>query len=116
MLFKLFQVKDVENTEFAFMPYRWGKEYDFNGLYECTYTGYIDTTFDLEITDTLERIFQYGNVGKFPNYNTRSISVSDIIVLGTNPFHAYYVEDFGFTEVPRKNLSYADIESWWDEN
>lgn len=115
MRFKLFQIKDVQNTDFAFMSYKWAKDYDFNGFYEMTYDGHIDTTYDMNVGDTLENIFAYGNTNNFPNYNTRSVSVSDIIILGTNPLNAYYVDNLGFKKVETENLSYADIEAWWEK-
>lgn len=115
MRFKLFQIKDVQNTDFAFMSYEWAKDYDLNGFYEMTYDGDIDTTYDMDVSDTLDNIFAYGNTGNFPNYNTRSVSVSDIIILGTNPLSAYYVDSFGFKKLTNENLSYADIEAWWEK-
>lgn len=65
------------------------------GHYELVYRA------RLASDDTLDRIYQRFNTNHPPDFDGRSLSISDVIVLKKNGSEtAYYVDRFGFQEVP----------------
>ncbi|MBR5359737.1 MAG: hypothetical protein IK123_02505, partial [Lachnospiraceae bacterium] len=66
-----------------------------SGNYEQVYTGV------LEEGTTLDDLYERFNVDHPADYKGRSMSVSDVVVLHQNgEDKAYFVDSFGFTEVP----------------
>ena len=100
---KLYQ---TENRDYAFMPYEFAKEHNFNvNDYKLVAEFSIDNKNN---SDLLEHIFMLGNTNqelREKNPKMRSISVSDIIVCNGK---AYYVEPTGFKELEFNKLEEAE--------
>ena len=63
--------------------------------YEAVYTG------ELEEGTSLDDLYEKFNIDHPADYRGRSVSVSDVVVLHQNGENrAYFVDSFGFTEVP----------------
>ena len=63
--------------------------------YEAVYSG------ELEESATLDDLYEKFNIDHPADYKGRSMSVSDVVVLHQNgEDKAYYVDSFGFSEVP----------------
>ena len=91
---KIYQIEDIENVPYAFMPYDRAKDM----LNIDDYALVADTKLDDEDLD-LETIFTLGNTDKSifqPIKPMRSISVSDIIEVDGIK---YYVDSFGFKRI-----------------
>ena len=92
---KIYQIRDVANTDYAFRGYdEVVDKIDLND-YDLVATIYVPDEDD----DALEKIFTYGNTdkSKFTMIKPmRSISVSDIIEYDGAK---YYVDSFGFKEL-----------------
>ena len=95
--FKIHQIKDIENTDYAFRGYDPEK---FSFLdYECRYEG----EFAAEANDDIERcdiIFHVFNMRRPKDFEGHSLSMSDVIEIddGTSR-KLYYCNTFGWTQV-----------------
>ncbi len=97
-IYMLFQVKNGPET----------RDYRFSSTEELKKMGLtVDIkNYDLKYTkllgDTmLENIYKKFNSGKVPDFDGRSMSVSDVIVFCTGTADtAYYCDPFGFTQLP----------------
>ena len=90
MKYKLKQIKDVENCEYALKHYDWVKDKIDLKDYGVTYEGELDYP---EMPDALEDIFNVRCPGDFKG---RSMAVSDIVeVDGKN----YYCDGVGWVEL-----------------
>lgn len=99
--FFIFMKKETEK-ESLFMNYSWHERNNVPvnaGQYGFVYGGfYNQEDTDMEILDSVYSLF---NMNKPADYNRRSVSVSDVIAIaGKDGVHAYFVDSFGFTEVP----------------
>jgi len=103
-VFEIYQVKDGEQKrDFIFEPLdrlkAAGRSVE-RGNYEQVCAG----TFErgkAETTEILDALYQQFNIALPQDYRGRSMSVSDIIVLRNDgESAAYYVDSFGFAEVP----------------
>lgn len=76
---KIYQIKDIENTPYAFLGYRAAKVSGFsmNDYAEV----YQTTTAKGESDVVLERIFRQFNIEKPNDFKGHSLSVSDIVEL-----------------------------------
>ena len=93
MKYKLKQIKDVENCEYALKHYDWVKDKIDLKDYEVTYEGELDYP---EMPDALEELFDIFNVRCPKDFKGRSMAVSDIIeVDGKN----YYCDAVGWKEL-----------------
>lgn len=100
--YKIYQIKDIENTDYAFRGYD-PKKFKFAD-YECMYEGeYIDHPIDYETgeqrtaTDILEELFVQFNVSRPNDFKGHSMSMSDVVELekdGRRLF--FYCDTFGF--------------------
>ena len=99
---RIYQIKDVENTRYAFRPYR-GDEMWRKSDYECVKDYEIHPTCHYTDEDLLNDLFRISNVFGFgPDYKGRSLSVSDIIVINQK---AYYCDD----------VDWVVVHQGWDE-
>ena len=93
MKYKIKQIKDVENCEYALKHYDWVKDKidlkDYEVTYECE-LGYP------EMPDALEELFDIFNVRCPNDFKGRTMAVSDIVeVEGKN----YYCDGVGWVEL-----------------
>ena len=93
MKYKIKQIKDVENCEYAFRHYNWVKDkIDLND-YEVVYEGELDYP---KMPNALDELFDMFNVRRPNNFRGRSMSVSDIVeVDGEN----YYCDAVGWIKL-----------------
>ena len=82
-------------ADYRFMPYEYVKDKVNINDYDLV------AEFETPDDTSLDTVYRWGNNGKLQqDYKIRSISASDIIVKdGT----AYYVDSFGFKELPHIN-------------
>lgn len=93
MKYKIKQIKDVENCEYAFKHYNQVKNKIDLKDYEVTYEGKLDYP---EMPDALEELFDIFNVRRPNDFKGRSMAVSDIVeVEGKN----YYCDEVGWVEL-----------------
>lgn len=92
MKYRIYQIKDIGGTKYAFMSYDYAVK---NGLslddYELVYEGEIWRCPEEDLT--LEVLFERFNNQHPEDYKSRSMSVSDIVVLEDRK---YYCDSFGF--------------------
>lgn len=97
--YRVFQIKDIENSLYAFRGWRTAKEYFTFSNYKEVYAGTteVDETDENEPYMALEELFHILNVGAKPKgYKGHSLSVSDIVELDGV---LYYVDSFGWIEL-----------------
>ena len=93
MKYKIKQIKDVENCEYALKHYDWVKDKIDLKDYEVTYEGELDYP---EMPDALEELFDIFNVRCPNDFKGRTMAVSDIVeVEGKN----YYCDWVGWVEL-----------------
>lgn len=96
MEFSILQIKDLENSKYAFMGYDFALRYGFTlDDYEEVYSSDIEYK-EKDINAFLEKLFYIFNVKHPEDYHAHSLSVSDIIVVDG---HAYYVDSFGYATI-----------------
>lgn len=93
MNYKIKQIKDIDNCEYAFRHYNWVKDKINLDDYEVVYEGKLDY---LEMPNALEELFDIFNVRRPNDFKGHSMSVSDIVeVDGKN----YYCDAAGWVEL-----------------
>ena len=93
MKYKIKQIKDIRNCEYAFSHYDWCKDKINLDDYEVVYEGELECS---EISDALEELFEIFNVRHPEDFKGRSMSVSDIVEIeGKN----YYCDAFGWKKL-----------------
>ena len=101
--FKIHQIKDIENTIYAFSSFHPGdfNFADYEERYEMEFVSEDDKT-DLEICETIFYIF---NMRRPEDFTGHSLSISDIIELhrrGSSAF--YYCNSCGFIKLNKRDL------------
>lgn len=95
MRFKLYQLKDIKNCNYAFMWYSAAIKHGFSfDDYELVYEGNIQAGRYIE--DTLENIFVRFNIARPSDFHGHSMSMSDIVEIGGE---FYYTDDSGFKKI-----------------
>ena len=98
MKYKIKQIKDIENCEYAFRHFNWVKDKIDLKDYEVVYEGELDypkMPDELEDLFVLEELFDMFNVRRPEDFKGRSMSVSDIVeVDGDN----YYCDAVGWVK------------------
>ena len=93
MKYKLKQIKDVANCEYAFRHYNWVKDKINLDDYEVVYEGELDYP---EMPNALEELFEMFNIRRPEDFKGHSMSVSDIVeVDGEN----YYCDAMGWVKL-----------------
>ena len=97
--FSIYQIKEGSKAEqYKFCGLEYVKKQGIEVVasdYECVYSGI------LLKSDNLETLYSMFNDLPPADYKAHSVSVSDVIVTNRNhELHAYYVDSFGFTELP----------------
>lgn len=79
MKVKIYQIRDIENTSYAFRSYGFAK---MHGLSMNDYEEvYQTTTSRKDVFDALEDIFAKFNLNRPDDFKGRSLSVSDIVAI-----------------------------------
>ena len=97
MKYKIKQIKDLKNCDYAFMHYDWCKDKINLNDYEVAYEGEIEVTSS--INNTLEELFEIFNIRHPEDYKGRSLSVSDIVEIDGNN---YYCDSIGWVKLEDK--------------
>ena len=93
MNYKIKQIKDVDNCEYAFKHYNWCKDQIDLNDYKVVYEGELEYP---EMPNALEELFEIFNIRRPEDFKGRSMSVSDIVeVDGKN----YYCDAAGWVEL-----------------
>jgi len=98
------KILQTNNRKYAFMDYEWAIAYGFNlDDYKVVYE---EETYDyrqhkvdgeqITITRFLDTIYTRFNLYRPENYKARSLSTSDIVVLGDKK---YYCDSIGWKEI-----------------
>ena len=91
--FKIMQIKNMRDCDYAFMSYHFAKKHNFSlNDYEVVYE--FDTLADYDLDD----IYEMFNIHHPEDFRGHSLSVSDIIVKNNEMF---YVDSFGFAEIEK---------------
>lgn len=100
MKFKIFQIKDIANTDYAFRSYSENKfnVEDYDVVYDSEIDNYsAENLPDLEICEYLFVIF---NTNRPKDFNGHSLSTSDLIQLESNDTtRLYYCDSFGWKKI-----------------
>ena len=97
MIYKIHQIKDTENTAYAFRGYD-PKKFNFND-YECRYEGKFtdDTKTATEICEVIYYLF---NMRRPEDFKGHSLSMSDVIELDTGiSQRLYYCDMCGWQRI-----------------
>lgn len=97
MIYKIHQIKDTENTDYAFRGYD-PKKFNFND-YECRYEGEFteDTKTATEICEVIYYLF---NMRRPEDFKGHSLSMSDVIELDTGiSQRLYYCDMCGWQRI-----------------
>ena len=93
MKYKIKQIKDIRNCEYAFGHYNCCKDQINLDDYEVVYEDELEYS---EISDALEELFEIFNIRRPEDFEGRSMSVSDIVEIeGKN----YYCDAFGWKKL-----------------
>jgi hypothetical protein len=98
--FEIYQVKNEHTREYGWIDYEEVIEYNGefrNDVYAKVYESDIPGIDDSII---LEELFETFNTSHPADYNGRSLSVSDVIVIDSQ---AYFCERFGWKEIEFNN-------------
>lgn len=116
--FAILQIKESEDARgIQFMSYDFVKSQGHNpeiNFYDAIYAGPIVTT-GRETEFVLENLFERFNIGRPEDFTGHSLSVSDVIALKRqNEIKYYYVDSFGFQELPGFNSTKNPMRSLED--
>lgn len=100
MKYKIYQIKDVANTNYAFVG--WNKAiadmFTLND-YSLVYEG------EIEKRNCLDKLFEIFNINRPADFHGHSLSVSDVVALkddGKDYWYWYYCDSFGWEEITEK--------------
>lgn len=103
IIFKIHQIKDIENTDYAFRSFYPGKFNfaDYEEKYEMEFVSEDEKT-NFEICETIFYIF---NMRRPVDFTGHSLSMSDVIELNRDGRKWFYYCDMcGFTRLNRHDL------------
>lgn len=88
MKYELWQLKEENLRKYGFFDYDFAQKHGFNmNDYEKTYEGEIDASMTCQAT--AERLFEKFNIDRPKDFKGRSLSVSDILILGDTKVKLY---------------------------
>lgn len=97
MKIRILQLKDLSNTDYAFMDYDYAKKHNFNlNDYKIVYEYEKKNNIWLNDIMTLEETFTTFNCYHPDDFKGHSLSVSDVVTLDDR---YYYVDSIGFTKI-----------------
>ena len=93
MKYKIKQIKDIKNCDYAFEWWDWAKEKFTLDDYDVVYEGEIEGTNPNAV---LEELFKIFNIERPEDFTGHSLSVSDVVELdGVN----YYCDSIGWVKL-----------------
>ena len=96
--YKIHQIKDIENTDYAFRGYD-HKKFNFSD-YECRYEGEFEAFEKKTNLEICEVIFHIFNMRMPADFTGHSLSMSDVIEIRTHGrSYFYYCDMCGFVRV-----------------
>lgn len=99
MKYKILQLKDIRNSDYAFESWKWAKDQFKLEDYEVVYEGQIepeDPTREVHVTNYLEDLFYKFNMEHPADFHGHSLSVSDLVELNGK---LYYCDSAGWQEI-----------------
>ena len=97
MKFKIYQLKEIKNCDYAFMNWEFAETHGFKmSDYEEVYSG------EREQKHILSNLFEEFNLNHPADFRGRSMSVSDVVALkkdGNDYWYWYYVDAIGWKEI-----------------
>ncbi len=96
MQFKIYQLKRDQRYEYSFMRWSFAKEHGFSTTdYDQIYAGERQDSNYL-----LEELWEEFNINHPADFKGHSLSVSDIVALGTDDnIKYYYCDSFGWKDI-----------------
>ena len=91
MIYRIHQIKDIENTAYAFRGYD-PKKFKFAD-YECRYEGEFESPDKKTLLEICEIIFHVFNMRRPEDFHGHSLSISDVIELNTDTTTSFYYCD-----------------------
>ena len=106
MRYIIYQIKDIEKTDYSFMNWNTAKSQfkfkDYNKVYYGDCKGKDDK-------DILENLFEIFNIDHPKDFTGHSLSVSDIVILyDDKDYKYYYCDSIGWIDVT-KEIKERDI-------
>ena len=98
MIYRIFQIKDIAKTDYAFCSWVKAKcSFNFND-YKLVYISRIERSFRPNLTtiELLEQLFYVFNVNPPAHFKGHSLSMSDIVEIGDK---RYYCDIMGWKEI-----------------
>ena len=99
MKYKILQLKDIRNSDYAFESWKWAKDHFKVEDYQVVYEGQIepeDPTREVHVTNYLEDLFYKFNMEHPEDFSGHSLSVSDLVELDGK---LYYCDSAGWQEI-----------------
>lgn len=99
MQYSIFQIKDIEDCSYSFMPWSFAEKHDFKFTdYSFIYNGVINSNDPDYI---LEKLFISFNVNRPEDFKGHSLSMSDLVELADEDgsISYYYCDSFGWVNV-----------------
>lgn len=98
MLFKIYQLKNIRKTDYAFRDWECASSHGFDIKdYKLVYSG------DREKNNILENLFVEFNLNHPEDFRGHSMSVSDVVAIKEDSndyyWYYYYCDDFGWEEI-----------------
>lgn len=85
--FKIYQIKDIKNTDYAFRSWENASEKFSFTDYKYVYQG---------SSNSLDEIYMRFNINRPSDYNGHSLSASGIVLFGNQ---YYYCDSFGWKDI-----------------
>ena len=102
MKYKIKQIRDIKNCDYAFKHYDWCKDQINLNDYEVVYEGELDYeayAASVSRPDVLDHLFYIFNMERPEDFKGHSLSVSDIVEIdGVN----YYCDAMGWVKLEDK--------------
>ena len=95
MEYKIKQIKDLKNCDYAFEHYDWCKDKINLNDYKIVYESVIIPN-EGPIENTLDELFEIFNINRPKDFTGRSLSVSDIVELNGDD---YFCDAFGWVKL-----------------
>lgn len=94
VFYKIYQLKEISECEYAFMPWKFAKNKFNLGDYDCVYKSNSHIYDCKNDISRLERIFYIFNMEIPFGFVGPSLSVSDIVQISADDCNSFYYCDF----------------------
>ena len=95
MKFKIYQLRDMRETDYGFMGWDFAKDHGFKiSDYDEVYAG------ERKPSGILENLFEEFNINRPDDFKGHSLSVSDVVaVKDDGKWYYYYCDSFGWEDI-----------------